>query len=321
MFFVKNFKFSMGQGLELINKNDLNAYVEQKIRHFSQYENYSNKEEKLKLLDEIVQMCDYDKNNATFDYTALPSFEGFNIADKESQMIYYYNLAFILGGIFLNVFDKEKNRIARVEDGISGAISTRSMFLSAYDELIRCKNDNLKPAYGATLIFATLIEKDIKEHTKRIYAKKYIVDLKTEIDAGRVTLTSDENKLFDFLQFQYGIIQSRTTTANFNPIIACTQMQYDLLLKYNIVQANDRDLANLLCNKITLNQLLQSQAFKDIADDRFTSFATLLFGTGTVNLRNDLAHCNTAYSNYYSIHITALLFTLFTMVSDESFLK
>ena len=131
----------------------------------------------------------------------------------------------------------------------------------------------------------------------------------------------DENKLFDFLQFQYGIIQTRTTTANFNPIVACTQMQYDLLLKYNIVQANDRDLANLLCNKITLNQLLQSQAFKNIADDRFTSFVTLLFGTGTVNLRNDLAHCNTAYSNYYSIHITALLFALFTMVSDESFLK
>ena len=321
MFFVKKFKFTMESGLELVNKKELNSYIEEKIQHFSKYENYSSKEEKLKLLDEIVQMCDYDKSNAIFDYTSLPSFEGFNIADKEPDMIYYFNLDIILGGIFLNVFDKENNRIARVEDGISGAISTRSMFLRAYEELIRCKNDNLKPAYGATLIFATLIEKDIKDRTKIIYAQRYLTDLKAEIDAGRVTLTSEENKLYDFLQFQYGIIQSRTTTANFNPIIACTQMQYDLLLKYNIVQANDRDIANLLCNKITLNQLLQSQAFKNIADDRFVSFATLLFGTGNVNLRNDLAHCNTTYSNYYSIHITALLCALFTMVSDESFLK
>ena len=160
MFLVKKFKFTMERGLELVNKEELNSYIEEKIQHFSKYENYSSKEERLKLLDEIVQMCDYDKNNAIFDYTALPSFEGFNIADKEPHMIYYFNLAFILGGIFLNVFDKEKNRIARVEDGISGAINTRSMFLRAYDELIRCKNDNLKPAYGATLIFATLIEKE-----------------------------------------------------------------------------------------------------------------------------------------------------------------
>ena len=321
MFFAKRFKFSMGRGLEIINKDDLNAYIHQKVEHFSKYENYSNKEEKLKLLDEIVQMCEYDKDTATFDYSLLPTFEGFNIADKEEEMIYYYNLAFILGGIFLNVFDRENNLIKRVEDGISGAISTRSMFLSAYDELIRCKNDNLKPAYGATLIFATLIEKDIKEHTKRICAKKYIVDLKTEIDAGRITLTADENKLFDFLQFQYGIIPSRITTANFDPIIACSQMQYDLLAKYNIISSNDRKIEDLLCNKITLNQLLQCQTFINIADTRFVTFATLLFGTGNVNLRNNLAHCNTTYSNYYSIHVTALLFALFTMVSDESFLK
>ena len=321
MFFIKKFKFTMERGLELINKDDLISYVEQKIQYFSQYENYSNKEEKLKLLDEIIKMCDYDKNSAIFDYAELPSIEGFNIVDLEIQMIYYYNLVYILGGIFLNVFDKEKNVISHVSEGVNGIISTSSMFLSAYDELIKCKKNNLKPAYGATLILVTLFEKDLKEHTKRIYAKKYLIDLKTNLDAGKIILTADENKLFEYLQFQYGITQNRTTDSCFNPVMACSQMQYKLLQKYIIIPKKYKNFEDLLFDRITLNKLLHSKEFKDIADDRFVSFVTLLFETKKVNLRNNLAHCNTTYSNYYSIHITALLFVLFTMVSDGSFLK
>lgn len=321
MFFVKNFRFTLEQGLQLTNTADLNTYIVPKIEHFSKYENYSSKEEKLKLLDEVSQMCDHDKSTATFDYSALPTIEGTNMADMQSQMIDFYNLTCILGGVFLNVFDKDKNRVSRVVDGISGAISTNAMFGHAYDELIACKNAGCVPAYGATLIFATLFEKDIKEHTKRIYAKKYITLLKNEISAGRITLTSSENNLLDFLQYQYEMISHRATSVHFDSVAASTQMQYDLYKKYGIISHNDSNIEKLLCNKFTLNQLIQSSLFQDIADDRFVKTISLLFGVSNQNLRNNLAHCNFTYANYYSIQITALLFILFTMVADESFLK
>ena len=47
MFLVKKFKFTMESGLELVNKEELNSYIEEKIQHFSKYENYSSKEERL----------------------------------------------------------------------------------------------------------------------------------------------------------------------------------------------------------------------------------------------------------------------------------
>lgn len=321
MFFVKNFSFTLEQGLQLTNTDDLNTYLSKKIEHFSKYENYSSKEEKLKFLDEISQMCDYDKTTATFDYSTLPTIEGVNMVDMQSQMIDFFNLVCILGGVFFNVFDKDKNRLSRVIDGVSGAISTKAMFVHAYNELIACKNTNSVPAYGATLIFATLFEKDIKEHTKQVYAQKYIAALKKEISTGKITLNSSENALLDFLQYEYEMISHRSTTAHFDGVIASTQMQYDLYKKYNIIPHNDSNIEKLLCNKLTLNQLIQNSLFQSIADDRFVKIISLLFGVSNQNLRNNLAHCNFTYANYYSIQITALLYVLFTMVSDESFLK
>ena len=320
MFFNKNFKFDLEQGLTLINTTDRDDYLKNKISHFSIYSNYSNKEEKLKFLDENFAMCDYDMNNATFDFSELPTIHGTNICDLQPQMIYFYNLAVILGGVVLSVFDKEGNRVARVEDGISGPISTNSMFVHAYNELINSKNNNSIQPYGATLIFATLFEKDIKEHTKIIYAKQYLNLLKAEITAGNIVLTSDENDLFDFLQYQYDMISNRTTTAYFDSVKATSEMQYALLKKYNIV-TNDSNIKKLLCNKFTLTPFLSSSLFKDIADDRFTKIVSLVFEPSNLNLRNNLAHCNFTYMNYYAIYITALLFLLFTMVADESFLK
>lgn len=320
MFFNKNFKFNLAQGLTLINTTERDAYINDKINHFSIYQNYSSKDEKLKFLGEIIDMCDYDINNATFDYSQLPNIQGTNITDLQSHMIYFYNLAIILGGVFLNVFDKEGNRIARVEDGVSGPIRTNAMFIHAYDELINSRNNGLSPAYGATLILATLFEKDIKEHTKRIYAKQYLNSLKQEISAGNIVLTPQENDLFDFLQHQYKMIFHRTTTAYFDSVQAMSDMQYALLRKYNIV-SNDSNIKNLLCNKFTLTPFIRSSLFTDIADDRFVKIVTLLFDASNLNLRNNLAHCNFTYMNYYSIHITALLLLLFTMVADESFLK
>lgn len=320
MFFNKKFKFDLVQGLTLVNTAELNTYINDKINHFSIYQNYSSKDEKLKFLGEIIDMCNYDISNATFDYSQLPNIHGSNIADMQSNMIYYYNLAVILGGVFLNVFDKKGNRIASVEDGISGPISTNSMFVQAYRQLIYSKNNGLSPAYGATLILATLFEKEIKEHTKRIYAKQYINSLKNEISVGNIALTSQENDLLDFLQYQYEMISHRTTTTCFDSVQATSNMLYSLLEKYNII-SNDPNIKKLLCDKFTLTPFIRSSLFKNIADDRFVEIVSILFDSSELNLRNNLAHCNFTYINYYSIYITALLYLLFTMVADESFLK
>lgn len=320
MFFNKNFKFDLAQGLTLINTTDRDNYLKNKIDHFSIYSNYSSKDERLNFLGEIIDMCDYDMNNATFDFPQMPAIQGTNICDLKPHMIYFYNLAVILGGVFLNVFDKNGNRIARVEDGKNGPISTNSMFISAYNELINSKNNNLASNYGSTLIFATLFEKDIKEHTKVIYAKQYLNLLKNEITAGNITLTDDEKNLFDFLQYQYELIDIRKTTVYFDSVKATTEMQYQLFKKYNII-SNDANIEKLLCNKFTLTPFLRSSLFKDIVDDRFEKILSLVFEPSNLNLRNNLAHCNFTYINYYSIYITALIFMLFTMVADESFLK
>lgn len=320
MFFIKNFEFTNEKGLQLVNTNDLNVYISEKIEHFSKYENYSSKEERLMLLDEIIQMCNHDRNTATFDYSNLSTFEGANMVDMQPQMIDYYNIVYTLGGIILHVFDKGNNRLASVEDGISGAIDTKEMFIKAYGELLDRKKTNGK-AYGATLIFATLFEKDLKEHTKQIYAKQYLIRLKNETDAGRITLSSAENDLFDFLQHHYEMIGQRKTITQFDSVVACTQMQYGLFAKYGIIPSGDRDIKRMLCNELTLNQLIQSSLFQNIADDRFVKLISRLFGKQNLNLRNNLAHCNFTYINYYSIHVTALLFILFTMVAEESFLK
>lgn len=321
MYFVKNFSLTLDRGLQLKNISDLEAYITEKIDHFSKYENYSNKEERLMFIDEIIQMCAHDRNTATFDYSALPTIEGANMTELQVNMIDFFNIASVFGAVFLNVFDKGENRLSRIEDGISGPIQTNRMFLHAYNELVACKNNGCVPAYGATLILATLFEKDIKDHTKRIYAKKYLTALKAEIDSGIITLAPIENALFDFLQYQYDIITQRTTNTQFDGVYSSTKMQYELYKKYGIVSSNNSDIEKLLCNKLTLNQLIQSQLFKDIADERFVEFVSMLFGTTKLNLRNNMAHCNFTYGNYYSIYITVLLFVLFTMVADESFVK
>lgn len=320
MFFNKNFKFDLEKGLTLINSIDRDNYLKNKIDHFSIYSNFSSKDERLNFLGEIIDMCDYDMNNATFDFSQMPAIQGTNICDLKPQMIYFYNLAVILGGVFLNVFDKNGNRIARVEDGKNGPISTNSMFTSAYNELINSKNNNLDSNYGSTLIFTTLFEKDIKEHTKVIYAKQYLNLLKTEIATENIVLTTDENNLLDFLQYHYGMIDGRKTTVRFDSVKATTEMQYRLLKKYSIIP-HDENIEKLLCNKFTLTPFLRSSLFKDIADDRFHKIVSLAFDPLNLNLRNNLAHCNFTYMNYYSLYITALMYVLFTMVADGSFLK
>lgn len=96
----------------------------------------------------------------------------------------YTNIYFYIQISFANIIICTKIQISH------------AMFMNAYDELIKCKNNDLTPAYGATLILATLFEKDLKEHTKRIYAKQYLNLLKTEISISLIILSVSKCPIF-----------------------------------------------------------------------------------------------------------------------------
>lgn len=46
----------------------------------------------------------------------------------------------------------------------------------------------------------------------------------------------------------------------------------------------------------------------------------ILFSTGKLNLRNDLAHCNSTYKNYYHLNVTALLYGILGIINNEFYL-
>lgn len=321
MSFIKQFTFDIPNGLKLDDTTKRDEYIRFRINHFSEYSNYSNKEELLKLLNEISDMCDYDKATAKFDFSNISTVVGFNQSGKKDEMIYFYNLVIILGGVFLNVFDLPKNRLHHTEDGISGPICTSQMIVRAYNELVLCKNkEGLPAAYGATLIFATLFEKELKAHVKIHYAKKFLNELLLKKQQGQVTLTEDELNLFDFLQFNYEMIPNRTTNTVFDGVNATTVMLYDLLYKYGVIKKSDKDIKLMFLNKLTLTSFIRSSLFKNISDTRFVKIVEILFDSDYLNLRNNLAHCNFTYTNYYSLNLTALLHILLFMVSNEFYL-
>jgi len=322
MSFIKDFKFTKEKGLILLNTIERDAFLKEKIQHFSNYQNYMSKIEILNLLQEILDMCDYDMETATFDNSEISGIIGFNPTEHSNKMILYYNSVVMLGTIYLNTFNLIGNRLIGVEDGTNGPISTSSMLSNGYNELLSKKQlmhtDSIN-AYGATLIFATLIEKELKSKIKRTYLNEYITTLQTKINNEEIILEHDELNLLIFLQSQY--LKDKVPDFIFDSVYATTTACYSLLTKYEIIDRNDNDLRKLILNQITLNPFLSSNLFKNKADYRFVKMANILFNTDKLNLRNNLAHCNFGYLNYYNISATALLYGVLMMILKDLYLS
>lgn len=322
MTFNKEFYFDLPKGLVLKNTDDRDLYIKEKIEYFSDFKHYTNKEDLLSLLDEIANMCSNDKQNSKFNYFGMPQNFDHSYKFDEEKMIKYYNVIVILGGIFLNVFDKPGNKLSYAEEGNNGAISTSDMFIRAYNELCYCaSSENISPAYGATLIFATLFEKDLKTYTKQYYVKKYLSQLLDDIKNNNCQIQTQDLDLFEFLLYNFELSTVNNSKVIFDGITATTTKLYDFLLRYNLIVTKNDNLRLLIQNKITLTRFLRSKEFLDIADHRFAEIVKILFESKELNLRNNLAHCNFDYQNYYSLQTTALLYVLFTMISNNYFLK
>lgn len=319
MGFTKNFIITPDNGLMLINTADRDAYLHDKINHFAIHANYISKSERLRLIQEILDMYNTDCTTATFDTSDISGFHLFNINDHREIMLMYYDIIFIMGTIFLNVFDRPLNRLDHVEDGLNGPVSTATMFLAAYNELVFCKADNKVP-YGSNLIFATLLENDLKTVVKIAYSRECLTALNQVINIEALILTPDEADLLAFL-INYYELSTTPCGVMFDGIVATTTAFYNLLVKYAIIVPTDMEAKKLLLNKFTLNPFLNSPICKSKIDASFLQLIKLLFDTDKLNLRNNLAHCNYGYLNYHTICVASLLYSLMSMLSNGHCLK
>jgi len=318
MCFTKNFKFTKVQGLILINTEELNDYLHSKIEFFSNTNNYGNKDEILNLINDILEMCEYDKKYATFDFPDLNDIKAFHGEEIKKNMIYYYNFVLILGKIYYHVFDKPGNRIVYVEEGKNGPISTGNMFIEAYNELIY-KKKIIDNAYGATLIFATLIEKDLKTKIKNILVQDYLEQLQKKIDNKEASLNREDTDLFLYLKSEYQ--NGEKAGLKFDGFRDSTEYCYNLFKRYDIINSSDNESEKIIKNEITLGKLKESSFLKKSVDERFLRMIDILFSTKKMNLRNNLAHCNFGYANYFNINATALLYGVFSIIALDMFLR
>ena len=252
--------------------------------------------------------------SATFDTAPISGFHLFNIHDHSEIMLMYYDIIFIMGTIFLNIFDRPLNRLDHVEDGLNGPVSTATMFITAYNELVLCKADHKVP-YGSNLIFATLLENALKAVVKFACSREWLTALNQAIQSGTLVLKPDEDDLFAFLLQNYELTKTPCGVM-FDSVVATTTAFYNLLIKYEVLATTDKEAEKLLLNKFTLNPFLNSTICQSKIEAPYLQLVKLLFGVGNLNLRNNLAHCNYGYLNYHTICVAALLYSLMSMLSN-----
>ena len=82
--------------------------------------------------------------------------------------IYLYNYVLILGKVFYEVFDKKGNKAIDFTEGNLTPFNTSEMFGRAYSELGLLKQGKMNNAFGANLIFMTLLENHLKTIVKNL---------------------------------------------------------------------------------------------------------------------------------------------------------
>ena len=305
MILEKHFEFRPDTGCKAINFADVEMYVRNKITHFQDFSNWSSKQEHLALFQEMLTMVIEDTQYPDIDDSAISNLLYYNTFDKR-KFILYYDLVFILGSIAFNVFDYDKNALNHTEDGQHGAINMADMVTRGYNELVTVKHSHSVAAYGATLIFTTVLEAELKRKFKWIIIDELASNAELAIQNGTFIATADDQTLLDCLKGRrndYNSVYATTIAANelFNRAgVYCSQQQ--------------QELHSLILNKMTLNQLLQSSIFQSKAQPVFSEIMKLLFGTNNLNLRNDIAHGGFGYQNYYHTAGAGLLYLLLNAV-------
>ena len=312
MVLQKSFKCTPENGLICVNTDDVSNYIQNKVELFRNYENYTSKQKKIELLEEVLQMYNEDIQNPQIDMSEMSNIV---YSDKVNikQMIQYFDLVWILGSIAFNIFDYGNNALNHTEDGMNGPINMGEMVWQAYNQLHIAKINGEKTAYGATLIFTTVLESELKKKFKILFIQDKLAEVDNIVSQGTYSLSEDEKKLIKYLR-------QDENAKEFNAVYATTQAAYELFKNVGVLETANQDQKNILLNKTTLNQLLGYSFFANKVEPAFLAIMKLLFQTGNLNLRNDIAHGGFGYKNYYHTSATGLLYFMSTFVFNDEYL-
>ena len=312
MVLQKSFKCTPENGLICVNTDDVSNYIQNKVELFRNYENYTSKQKKIELLEEVLQMYNEDIQNPQIDMSEMSNIV---YSDKVNikQMIQYFDLVWILGSIAFNIFDYGNNALNHTEDGMNGPINMGAMVWQAYNQLHIAKINGEKTAYGATLIFTTVLESELKKKFKILFIQDKLAEVDNIVSQGTYSLSEDEKELIKYLR-------QDENAKEFNAVYATTQAAYELFKNVGVLETANQDQKNILLNKTTLNQLLGYSFFANKVEPAFLAIMKLLFQTGNLNLRNDIAHGGFGYKNYYHTSATGLLYFMSTFVFNDEYL-
>lgn len=312
MVLQKSFKCTPENGLICVNTDDVSTYIQNKVELFRNYENYTSKQKKIELLEEVLQMYNEDIQNPQIDMSEMSNIV---YSDKVNikQMIQYFDLVWILGSIAFNIFDYGNNALNHTEDGMNGPINMGEMVWQAYNQLHIAKINGEKAAYGATLIFTTVLESELKKKFKILFIQDKLAEVDNIVSQGTYSLSEDEKELIKYLR-------QDENAKEFNAVYATTQAAYELFKNVGVLETANQDQKNILLNKTTLNQLLGYSFFANKVEPAFLAIMKLLFQTGNLNLRNDIAHGGFGYKNYYHTSATGLLYFMSTFVFNDEYL-
>lgn len=312
MVLQKSFKCTPENGLICVNTDDVSNYIQNKVELFRNYENYTSKQKKIELLEEVLQMYNEDIQNPQIDMSEMSNIV---YSDKVNikQMIQYFDLVWILGSIAFNIFDYGNNALNHTEDGMNGPINMGKMVWQAYNQLHIAKINGEKTAYGATLIFTTVLESELKKKFKILFIQDKLAEVDNIVSQGTYSLSEDEKELIKYLR-------QDENAKEFNAVYATTQAAYELFKNVGVLETANQDQKNILLNKTTLNQLLGYSFFANKVEPAFLAIMKLLFQTGNLNLRNDIAHGGFGYKNYYHTSATGLLYFMSTFVFNDEYL-
>ena len=312
MVLQKSFKCTPENGLICVNTDDVSNYIQNKVELFRNYENYTSKQKKIELLEEVIKMYNEDIQNPQIDMSEMSNIV---YSDKVNikQMIQYFDLVWILGSIAFNIFDYGNNALNHTEDGMNGPINMGEMVWQAYNQLHIAKINGEKTAYGATLIFTTVLESELKKKFKILFIQDKLAEVDNIVSQGTYSLSEDEKELIKYLR-------QDENAKEFNAVYATTQAAYELFKNVGVLETANQDQKNILLNKTTLNQLLGYSFFANKVEPAFLAIMKLLFQTGNLNLRNDIAHGGFGYKNYYHTSATGLLYFMSTFVFNDEYL-
>lgn len=165
---------------------------------------------------------------------------------------------------------------------------------------IPISNSNKNHAVAATYILPSLIE-----HKLIISLKNYVLDKWLKGLEGK-ELEQDETNIYG--QFR------RIHNANYGFLVGdksdMEKRIWNIGRKYNILP-EDKDMKCIFCTEgMMLNQILKSKFAKDVIAPEYMSLLNFIFLRDNLNLRNNIAHCNSTTYDYLDIKFVSVLFQI-----------